>query len=122
MGVASISVQYSRSCVYSGRNSKKKMPRRSTRSRSRGRPERYGEAAVSEEKPKAVKVGRPKAVKKEPVEKMMAFAEGDEVMARWPGSSLFFKAKVTMVRDEEDQTCPQPRVARCKRKEEGMEL
>jgi len=79
------------------------MPRRSTRSRSRGRPERYGEAAVSEEKPKAVKVGRPKAVKKEPVEIIMAFAEGDEVMARWPGSSLFFKAKVTMVRDEEDE-------------------
>merc|ERR1712123_537272 len=92
-----------RSCVYSGRKSKKKMPRRSTRSRSRGRPESYGEAAVSEEKPKAVKVGRPKAVKKEPVEKIMAFAEGDEVMARWPGSSLFFKAKVTMVRDEEDE-------------------
>jgi len=79
------------------------MPRRSTRSRSRGRPERYGEAAVSEEKPKAVKAGRPKKVIKEPVEKMMAFAEGDEVMARWPGSSLFFKAKVTMVRDEEDE-------------------
>merc|ERR1712106_726799 len=78
MGVASISVQYSRSCVYSEEKRKKKMPRRSTRSRSRGRPERYGEAAVSEEKPKAVK-------------------------ARWPGSSLFFKAKVTMVRDEEDE-------------------
>merc|ERR1712123_221395 len=103
MGVASMGVRYSRSCVYSGRKRKKKMPRRSTRSRSRGRPERYGEAAVSEEKPKAVKAGKPKKVIKEPVERMMAFAEGDEVMARWPGSSLFFKAKVTMVRDEEDE-------------------
>ena len=24
----------------------------------------------------------------------MQFKDGDEVMARWPGSSLFFKAKV----------------------------
>ena len=81
------------------------MPRRSTRSRSRGRPDRYqaGDAPVSEEKPRAVKAVKAKAVKKEPVEKTMAFAEGDEVMARWPGSSLFFKAKVTMVRVEEDE-------------------
>lgn len=81
------------------------MPRRSTRSRSRGRPDRYqaGGAPVSEEKPRAVKAVKPKAVKKEPVEKTMAFAEGDEVMARWPGSSLFFKAKVTMIRVEEDE-------------------
>merc|ERR1712233_236149 len=41
--------------------------------------------------------------KKEPVEKTMAFGEGDEVMARWPGSSLYFKAKVTLVRVEEDE-------------------
>jgi hypothetical protein len=75
------------------------MPRRSTRSRSRGRPERY-QAPVSEEKPKATKAAK---AKKEPVEKTMAFAEGDEVMARWPGSSLYFKAKVTMVRVEEDE-------------------
>jgi len=74
-----------------------KMPRRSTRSRSRGRPDRY-QAPVSEEKPKRVK-----AEKKEPVEKTMAFGEGDEVMARWPGSSLYFKAKVTLVRVEEDE-------------------
>jgi len=73
------------------------MPRRSTRSRSRGRPDRY-QAPVSEEKPKRVK-----AEKKEPVEKTMAFGEGDEVMARWPGSSLYFKAKVTLVRVEEDE-------------------
>ena len=73
------------------------MVRRSTRSRSRGRPDRY-QAPVSEEKPKT----KAKA-KKEVVEKKMAFAEADEVMARWPGSSLFFKAKVTMVREEEDE-------------------
>jgi len=81
------------------------MVRRSTRSRSRGRPERYqaGEAPVSEEKPKATKAAKAKAAKKEVVEKKMAFEEGDEVMARWPGSSLYFKAKVTMLREEEDE-------------------
>ena len=74
------------------------MPRRSTRSRSRGRPDRY-QAPVSEEKPKKVKVEK----KQQVVEKTMAFAEGDEVMARWPGSSLYFKAKVTLVRVDEEE-------------------
>merc|ERR1712233_175391 len=84
-------------CVLPKKKRRLKMPRRSTRSRSRGRPDRY-QAPVSEEKPKRVK-----AEKKEPVEKTMAFGEGDEVMARWPGPSLYFKAKVTLVRVEEDE-------------------
>ena len=29
-----------------------------------------------------------------PAKPEMQFKDGDEVMARWPGSSLFFKAKV----------------------------
>eukprot|EP00092_Neocalanus_flemingeri_P034652 GFUD01037694.1.p1 GENE.GFUD01037694.1~~GFUD01037694.1.p1 ORF type:complete len:624 (-),score=156.46 GFUD01037694.1:628-2499(-) len=79
------------------------MVRRSTRSRSRGRPDRYQAGEVVEEVPKVAKAAKAKAPKKEVVEKKMAFAEGDEVMARWPGSSLFFKSKVTMVREEEDE-------------------
>lgn len=33
----------------------------------------------------------------------MLFKEGDDVMARWPGSSLFFKAKVTYVREDDGE-------------------
>ena len=33
----------------------------------------------------------------------MAFTEGDGVMAKWPGTNLFFKAKVTFVRDEDNE-------------------
>ena len=33
----------------------------------------------------------------------MAFTEGDAVMAKWPGTNLFFKAKVTFVRDEDNE-------------------
>ena len=78
------------------------MVRRSTRSRSRGRPDRYqaGEAPAVEEQPKT-KVTKKKAEEKK--EKKMAFEEGNEVMARWPGSSLYFKAKVTLVRPDEDE-------------------
>ena len=34
---------------------------------------------------------------------IMAFTEGDHVMAKWPGTNLFFKAKVTFVRDEDNE-------------------
>merc|ERR1739842_245562 len=44
----------------------------------------------------------PKTPKAEPKPKL-DFAEGAAVMARWPGSSLFFKAKVTLVREEEQE-------------------
>ena len=33
----------------------------------------------------------------------MAFTEGDAVMAKWPGTNLFFKAKVTFVRDDDNE-------------------
>ena len=33
----------------------------------------------------------------------MQFGEGDAVMARWPGSSLFFKAKINFVRDDDNE-------------------
>ena len=33
----------------------------------------------------------------------MAFTEGDAVMAKWPGTNLFFHAKVTFVRDEDNE-------------------
>jgi len=72
------------------------MPRRSARSRSRGRPETY-KAPVPTPKAKV-----PKTPKAEPKPKL-DFAEGAAVMARWPGSSLFFKAKVTLLREEEQE-------------------
>ena len=33
----------------------------------------------------------------------MAFTESDQVMAKWPGTNLFFKAKVTFVRDDDNE-------------------
>ncbi len=33
----------------------------------------------------------------------MEFDEGDNIMARWPGTSLFFKAKVMFVRDDDNE-------------------
>lgn len=81
------------------------MVRRSGRSRSRGRPDKY--EAVNYEK-KSPQTKTPKAKKgakaEEPVEKKkMEFAVDDAVMARWPGSSLFFKAKVTFVREDDEE-------------------
>ena len=34
---------------------------------------------------------------------IMAFTEGDHVMAKWPGTNLYFNAKVTFVRDEDNE-------------------
>jgi len=34
---------------------------------------------------------------------VMDFEEGDEVMAKWPGTALFFKSKVTYVRTEDNE-------------------
>jgi len=80
------------------------MVRRSGRSRSRGRPDRF-ESENYVEKPAAAPAKTPKAkkakVEEEP--KKVAFSVGDVVMARWPGSSLFFKAKVSLVREEDDE-------------------
>merc|ERR1712020_534978 len=33
----------------------------------------------------------------------MAFTEGDPVMSKWPGTNLYFKSKVTFVRDEDNE-------------------
>ena len=61
------------------------------RSKSRGRPASKGRAAPS-----------PKATPKKE-EKKMDFEEGNEVMAKWPGTQLYFKSKVTFVRDDDNE-------------------
>jgi len=73
------------------------MPR-STRSRSRGRAPAPAKTPKSPPTPKATK-----KVKAAPVEHEMQFAEGAPIMARWPGSSLFFKATVRYVRDDDNE-------------------
>jgi len=75
------------------------MVRRSGRSRSRGRPERYEAPVETPKTPKAAKA----AAKAEEPKKKLEFVEGDAVMARWPGSSLFFKAKVNLVREDDEE-------------------
>ena len=48
----------------------------------------------------------PKSTKKAaktPAKVKMEFSEGDNVMARWPGTSLYFKAKVTFVREDDGE-------------------
>lgn len=60
------------------------------RSASRGRPAKI--------------VKTPKSPTPEPPAKFtMDFDENEKVMARWPGTNLFFKAKVTFVRDDDNQ-------------------
>jgi len=80
------------------------MVRRSGRSRSRGRPDRFESENYAEKAaaPPAPKTPRAKKVKEEESKKL-EFSLGDAVMARWPGSSLFFKAKVTLVREGDDE-------------------
>ena len=34
---------------------------------------------------------------------IMNFTEGEHVMAKWPGTNLFFNAKVTFVRDDDNE-------------------
>ena len=86
------------------------MVRKSGRSRSRGRPDRFEDANYEKTAAKATPAKTPKAASKkaakaaEPEEpKGLEFVVGDAVMARWPGSSLFFKAKVTFVREEDEE-------------------
>jgi len=75
------------------------MVRRSSRSRSRGRPELYqaGEVKTPEKK----KQNATKNLKVE--EKKMLFEGGDEVMAKWPGSKLYYNAKVQIARADENE-------------------
>jgi len=82
------------------------MVRRSGRSRSRGRPDRFESENYAEKAAPAAKTPKtPKAKKGKAEEeaKKLEFSVGDAVMARWPGSSLFFKAKVTLVREGDDE-------------------
>jgi len=81
------------------------MVRRSGRSRSRGRPDKYEDVNYEKKSPKTKTPKAKKGAKaEESVEKKkMEFEVGDAVMARWPGSSLFFKAKVTFVRDDDEE-------------------
>jgi len=79
------------------------MVRRSGRSRSRGRPDRFESENYVEKPAPAPKTPKAKKAKAEEEAKKLEFSLGDTVMARWPGSSLFFKAKVTLVREEDDE-------------------
>jgi protein-S-isoprenylcysteine O-methyltransferase Ste14 len=51
---------------------------------------------------KASPAKSPKEVVQSPAN-VMAFEEGDEVMAKWPGTALFFKSKVTYVRSDDNE-------------------
>jgi len=73
---------------------------RSTRSRSRGRRE-TNSSAVVEAKPE--KPAKPVKKVEEPPKPKLSHALGAEVMARWPGSSLFFKSKVIELREDSEE-------------------
>jgi lamin-B receptor len=73
------------------------MPARSPRSKGRSTSKgRGGAAASATKKTPAKKAAVPAADK-------MDFEEGDNVMARWPGTTLFFKSKVTYVREDDNE-------------------
>ena len=78
------------------------MPR--TSSRSRGRQASKGRAEPKS--PKSAKKATPKkaAAAAPAVEApKMEFEEGAAVMAKWPGTQLYFKSKVTYVREEDNE-------------------
>ena len=78
------------------------MPRKAAaRSASRGRAGAKSPASPKSAKKSPARRGRQPAAAK-PAEKM-EFEEGDKVMAKWPGTSLFFRAKVTYVRDDDNE-------------------
>jgi len=79
------------------------MVRRSTRSRSRGRTVKNLTGENLTEAKKSETPTEQKKTKKTEEKPKMQFEEGSEVMARWPGSSLYFTAKVTLVREEENE-------------------
>ena len=82
------------------------MVRRNSRSRSRGREAGYQsgqseEASAGTVRPfKEVKRGRGRAAKS-PKKAALNYKEGEEVMARWPGSKLYYNARIQLVRAEE---------------------
>ena len=69
------------------------MPR-SGRTPSRGR----AAATTPKKKTPAAKKAPEKAA-----EASMEFEEGDQVMAKWPGTALYFKSKVTYVREDDNE-------------------
>ena len=82
------------------------MVRRNSRSRSRGREAGYQsgqseEASAGTVRPfKEVKRGRGRAAKS-PKKAALNYKEGEDVMARWPGSKLYYTARIQLVRAEE---------------------
>ena len=70
------------------------------RSKSRGRPASKGRAPAT---PKTPKEEPAKAAEPAPEKSKMEFEEGNEVMSKWPGTQLYFKSKVTFVRDEDNE-------------------
>lgn len=73
------------------------------RSASRGRPATKASPARSGKKETpAAKKGKGHELRGTHTHDM-AFDEGAEIMARWPGTSLYFKAKVNFVRDDDNE-------------------
>ena len=70
------------------------MPR-TPRSKSRG--------AAAEKKAPAKKAAAAAPAAPPAAATKMDFEEGDAVMARWPGTALYFKSKVTYVRDDDNE-------------------
>ena len=70
------------------------------RSKSRGRPASKGRAPAT---PKTPKEEPAKAAEPAPEKSKMEFEEGNEVMSKWPGTQLYFKSKVTFVRDDDNE-------------------
>ena len=60
---------------------------------------------VSQKAPATPKVSQKAAAADEEVVTVyiMNFTEGEHVMAKWPGTNLFFNAKVTFVRDDDNE-------------------
>jgi len=79
------------------------MVRRSSRSRSRGRPEVYQAGEVKTPERKKRTEPKTKKVEKKVEEKKMIFEAGEGVMARWPGSKLYYNAKVQLISSEENE-------------------
>jgi len=78
------------------------MVRRSSRSRSRGRPDVYqaGEVKPTEKKKQPAPKGKKQEEKEE---RKMLFEAGESAMARWPGSKLYYNAKIQFVRADENE-------------------
>ena len=80
-----------------------RMVRRNSRSRSRGREEGYQSDEATTVRPfKKMKKGKSRPAKS-PRKAVLNYKEGEEVMARWPGSKLYYKARIQLVRPEEGE-------------------